>query len=73
VTAERTPIIDGHGSPDTVQIPLTQLRADRTATLGMDEDAGALVNRRVTTCAAAGTAGLITAMNVYLQAVPFAR
>jgi len=34
---------------------------------------GALVNRRVTTCAAAGTAGLIIAMNVYLLAVTFKR
>jgi manganese transport protein len=34
---------------------------------------GALVNRRITTCAAAGTAGLIIAMNVYLLAVTFAR
>ncbi len=33
---------------------------------------GALVNRRLTTCAAAGTAGLIIAMNVYLLAVTFA-
>ena len=33
---------------------------------------GALVNRRITTCAAAGTAGLIIAMNVYLLAVTFA-
>jgi len=33
---------------------------------------GTLVNRRVTTCAAAGTAGLIIAMNVYLLAVTFA-
>jgi manganese transport protein len=34
---------------------------------------GALVNRRITTCAAAGTAGLIIAMNVYLLAVTLAR
>ncbi len=34
---------------------------------------GALVNRRITTCAASGTAGLIIAMNVYLLAVTFAR
>jgi len=33
---------------------------------------GALVNRRITTCAAAGTAGLIIAMNVYLLAVTVA-
>jgi hypothetical protein len=34
---------------------------------------GTLVNRPITTCAAAGTAGLIIAMNVYLLAVTFAR
>jgi manganese transport protein len=34
---------------------------------------GALVNLRITTCAAVGTAGLIIAMNVYLLAVTFAR
>ena len=33
---------------------------------------GALVNLRITTCAAVGTAGLIIAMNVYLLAVTFA-
>jgi manganese transport protein len=33
---------------------------------------GALVNRRITTYAASGTAGLIIAMNVYLVAVTFA-
>ncbi|HUC25341.1 MAG TPA: Nramp family divalent metal transporter [Streptosporangiaceae bacterium] len=33
---------------------------------------GALVNGRITTCAAVGTAGLIIAMNVYLLAVTFA-
>jgi len=34
---------------------------------------GALVNLRITTCAAVGTAGLIIAMNVYLLAETFAR
>ena len=34
---------------------------------------GALVNWRITTFAAAGAAGLIIAMNVYLLAVTFAR
>ncbi len=39
VTAERTAIIDGHGSPDAVQFRLTQLRAERDrATFGIDED-----------------------------------
>jgi manganese transport protein len=32
---------------------------------------GSLVNRRVTTLAAAGTAGVIISMNVYLLAVTF--
>jgi hypothetical protein len=34
---------------------------------------GALVDRRVTTCAAAGTACLIITMKVYLLTVTFAR
>jgi chaperonin GroEL len=39
VTAERTAIIDGHGSPDEVEFRLTQLRAERDrATFGIDED-----------------------------------
>jgi chaperonin GroEL len=39
VTAERTAIIDGAGSPDAVQFRLTQLRAERDrATFGIDED-----------------------------------
>ncbi len=39
VTAERTAIIGGHGSPDAVKFRLTQLRAERDrATFGVDED-----------------------------------
>jgi chaperonin GroEL len=39
VTAERTAIIDGRGSPDAVEFRLTQLRAERErATFGIDED-----------------------------------
>jgi chaperonin GroEL len=39
VTAERTAIIDGHGSADAVEFRLAQLRAERErATFGIDED-----------------------------------
>jgi chaperonin GroEL len=39
VTAERTAIIDGHGSADGVEFRLAQLRAERDrATFGIDED-----------------------------------
>ena len=39
VTAERTAIIDGHGSADEVDFRLAQLRAERDrATFGIDED-----------------------------------
>jgi chaperonin GroEL len=39
VTAERTAIIGGRGSPDAVEFRLTQLRAERDrATFGVDED-----------------------------------
>jgi chaperonin GroEL len=39
VTAERTAIIGGHGSPDAVDFRIAQLRAERErATFGVDED-----------------------------------
>ena len=39
VTAERTAIIGGHGSPEAIDFRLTQLRAERErATFGIDED-----------------------------------
>jgi len=39
VTAERTAIIGGHGSPDAIDFRLSQLRAERErATFGIDED-----------------------------------
>jgi chaperonin GroEL len=39
VTAERTAIIGGHGSPEAIDFRLTQLRAERDrATFGIDED-----------------------------------
>ena len=39
VTAERTSIIGGHGSPEAIDFRITQLRAERDrATFGIDED-----------------------------------
>jgi chaperonin GroEL len=39
VTAERTAIIGGHGSPDAIDFRISQLRAERErATFGIDED-----------------------------------
>jgi chaperonin GroEL len=39
VTAERTAIIGGHGSPDAIDFRIAQLRAERErATFGIDED-----------------------------------
>jgi len=39
VTAERTAIIGGHGSPDAIEFRLAQLRSERErATFGVDED-----------------------------------
>jgi chaperonin GroEL len=39
VTADRTAIIGGHGSPDAIDFRLSQLRAERErATFGIDED-----------------------------------
>jgi chaperonin GroEL len=39
VTADRTAIVGGHGSPDAIEFRLAQLRAERErATFGIDED-----------------------------------